>query len=354
MVPKAWKIQAPLAPAVRRGLLAGVPVGAAFLVDLEADVSAAGAISTGAMLAGFIAFDAPGRTRFAWQILAAPAIGAAAALGVLTSEPGWLAAVTMALFASAAALAIAVSLRLYIVALNCVLALLLAQGLAPSSGVAVDVMLLAAAGVALQALFSLATAPFQPPIELHGARFDALRSVGKAIREGFERRSVAVRHAARWGLALAAGVAFYHIVDLGQHGYWVPLTIVFVLRPGESETVERIAMRAAGTVLGLVIGTPLAVLIGGSAIAECIAITVAAGLAIALLAIEYVLFTTAITCLIVLLSHALGQSAWQAADERAIGTVLGLAIVAAVVALWVLPASRRAREARLEADRASP
>jgi Fusaric acid resistance protein-like len=354
MVPSAWKLRAPVAPAVRRGLLAGIPVGAAFLVDLEADLSAAGAISTGAMLAGFIAFDAPGRIRFAWQILAAPAIGGAAALGALTSEPGWLAVVTMALCASAAALTVAVSVRVYIVGLNCVLALLLAQGLAPSSGVAVDAMLLGAAGAALQALFSLATAPFQPPIKLQGARFDALRRVGKAIREGVERRTVAVRHAARWGVALAAGVALYHIVDLGQHGYWVPLTIVFVLRPGESETVERIAMRAAGTVLGLVIGTPLAVLLGGSAVAECIAITVAAGLAFALLAIEYALFTTAVTCLIVLLSHALGQSAWQTADERAVGTVLGLAIVAAVVALWVLPAARRAREGRLEADRASP
>jgi hypothetical protein len=335
VVPTAWKLRAPLAPAVRRGLLAGIPVGASFLVDLEADLSAAGAISTGALLAGFIAFDAPGLTRFAWQILAAPAIGAAAALGALTSEPGWLAALTMGLFASAAALSVAVSPRLYIAGLTCVLALLLAQGLAPSSDVAVDAMLLGAAGAALQALFSLATAPLQPPVELRGGRLDELQRVGRAIREGVERRTVAVRHAARWGLALAAGVALYHIVDLGPHGYWVPLTILFVLRPAEAETVERLLMRAAGTVLGLAIGTPLATLLGGSAVAECVAITVAAAFSFALLAIEYALFTTAITCLIVLLSHALGQSAWQAADERAVGTFLGIVIVAAVVATWV-------------------
>ena len=335
MVPAAWKLRAPLAPAVRRGLLAGIPVGAAFLVDLEADLSAAGAISTGALLAGFIAFDAPGRTRFAWQILAAPVIGGAAALGVLTSEPGWLTTVTMGLFAFAAALSVAVSPRLYIAGLTCVLALLLAQGLAPSRDVAVDAMLLAAAGAALQALFSLATAPLQPHVELHIKRLEELRRVGRAMREGGERRTAAVRHAARWGLALAAGVAAYQIMDLGQHGYWVPLTVLFVLRPGEAETIERIAMRAAGTVLGLVIGTPLAILVGGSAVVECIAIALTAGLSFALLAIEYALFTTAITCLIVLLSHALGQSAWQAADERAIGTLLGIVIVAAVIAAWV-------------------
>jgi uncharacterized membrane protein YccC len=325
---------------VRRGLLAGIPVGGAFLVDLEADVAAAGAISTGALLTGFVAFDAPGRTRFVWQILTAPAIGAAAGLGALTFDPGWLAAVTMGIVASTAALSVAVSARLYVSALTCVLALLLAQGLAPSRDIAVDAMLLGAAGAALQALFSLATAPLDPT-EYHAPRLDDLRRVGTAIRQDIRHRDRAVRHAVRWGLALAVGVAAGHIVHLGPHGYWIPLTVLFVLRPEESETVERIAMRAAGTVLGLVVGTPLAIALGGSPAAESLAIAVAAAFAFALLAIEYALFTTAITCLIVLLSHALGESAWTAAGQRAIATLLGIAIVVVVVAIWVAPARRR-------------
>ena len=340
MVPTAWKLRAPLAPALRRGLLAGIPVAGAFLIDLEADVSAAGAISTGALLAGFIAFDAPGRTRFGWQILAAPAIGAAAALGALTSEPGWLAALTMGVFASVAALSLAVSPRLYIAALTCVLALLLAQGLAPSRDVAVDALLLGAAGAALQAAFSLTTARLDAG-EYPAPRLGALRRAGRAIREDVGGRAVAVRHGVRWGLALAVGVVAYHVIDLGPHGYWIPLTIVFVLRPEESETVERIAMRAAGTAVGLVLGTPIAILLGGSPVAECVAIAVAAAFSFALLAIEYALFTAAITCLIVLLSHALGQSALSAADERAAGTFLGIGIVIVVVAMWVPLARRR-------------
>src|SRR5215211_3550384 len=148
VVPQAWKLRAPLAPAVRRGLLAGIPVGGAFLVDLEADLGAAGAVSTGALLAGFVAFDARGRARFAWQIVTAPVIGAAAALGALTLDPGWLAAVTMGVVASTAALSIAASPRLYVAAMVCVLALLLAQGLAPSRHIAVDAMLVGAGGAA--------------------------------------------------------------------------------------------------------------------------------------------------------------------------------------------------------------
>jgi uncharacterized membrane protein YccC len=339
VVLQAWKLRAPLAPALRRGLLAGIPVGGAFLVDLEADLGAAGAISTGALLAGFVAFDAPGRTRFAWQMLTAPAIGAAAGLGALTLGPGWLAAVTMWVVASTAALSIAVSPRLYVAALTCVLALLLAQGLAPERDIAVDAMLLGAAGVALQALFSLATAPLDPT-EYRAPRLEDLRRAGAAVRRDIRSRHVAVWHALRWGLALAVGVAAAHIVSLGPHGYWIPLTVLFVLRPQESETVERIAMRAAGTLLGLVIGTPAAIALGGSPGAECVAIAAAAAFAFALLAIEYALFTTSITCLVVLLSHALGQSAWSAAGQRAIATLLGIAIVVAVVAIWSAPAPR--------------
>jgi Fusaric acid resistance protein-like len=340
VVSEAWKLRAPLAPAVRRGLLAGIPVAAAFLVDLEADFRAAGAISTGALLAGFVAFGAQGRTRFAWQILTAPAIGAAAGLGALTLDPGWLAAVTMGVVASTAALSVAVSPRLYVAAMNCVLALLLAQGLAPSRDIAVDAMLLGAAGAALQALFSLATAPLDPT-KYHAPHVDDLRRAGAAIRQDVRRRERAVRHGLRWGLALAVGVGAGHIIDLGPHGYWIPLTVLFVLRPQESETAERIAMRAAGTVLGLAVGTPVAIALGGSPAAECVAIAVAAAFSFALLAIEYALFTTAATCLIVLLAHALGESAWSAAGQRAIATLLGLAIVAAVVAIWVAPARRR-------------
>lgn len=340
MIPTAWRFRAPLAPAFRRGLLAAVPVTVAFVIDLKLDLGAAGAVSTGALLNGFVAFDAPGRSRFAWQILTAPAIGAAAALGALTSEPGALAVVAMWLFASAAGLLVAVSLRLYLAGLVCVLALLLAQGLAPSPHVALKALLLGTGGAALQALFSLVTSPSRAPTPLRDRRA-ALRRAGRSLAASLDFASPSLHHALRSGAALAAGVAAYHVVDLGAHGYWIPLTVLFVLRPGADETVERIAMRALGTVLGLLAGTPLAILLGGSAFAEGVAIWIAAALSFALLAIEYALFTTAMTCLIVLLSHALGQSALQAADERAVATLLGILIVAMFVALWSVLIPRR-------------
>jgi hypothetical protein len=327
-------------PAVKRGLLAGIPVGVAMLLDLELDAPASGAISTGALLGGFVAFDAPARTRLTWQLLCAPVIGAAGALGVLTGEPGVLAALTMTVFASTVGMSVAVSRRLAIAGLNCVLALLLGQGLSVDPAQAPEALLLGGAGAALQALMSAAAWTRDrtvEPIELRAG----MSRARQVIAANLNLRSKSLRHALRWGTALGLGVGVYHVLDLGLHGYWVPLTVLFVLRPEPDETVERIAMRAVGTFVGLAVATPLAVLIGGLDVVEAVAIAITAALSFALLAIEYALFTAAITTFIILTAHALGQAAEQAAGERALATLIGLGIVAVAVVLWGGPRTSR-------------
>jgi fusaric acid resistance family protein len=353
LVEGAWQLRGPLAPAVRQGMLAAIPVGVAILLDLELDLAAAGAISTGALLAGFVAFDAPPSARLVWQLLTAPVIGAAAALGALTGEPGWLAVVAMVAFASAAGITVAVSARLSVAAMSCTLALLLAQGLAVHADQAIDALLLGAAGAALQGLVAAAAAvgaPPAPPVHpIAGAR-----AAWRAIAANLTLRSRSLRHALRWGTALGAGVAAYHVLDLGEHGYWIPLTVLFVLKPSAGETWERIAMRAAGTLAGLALATPLALALGPVPVANAAAMTIAAGFALALLAIEYALFTAAITSFVVLLAHGLGQDAWQAADQRALGTLIGLAIAGLAFALWSNRAIGGGAPANSSRVRASP
>jgi Fusaric acid resistance protein-like len=333
LVPSTWRLRAPVLPAVKRGLLAGIPVGIAMLLDLELDAPASGAISTGALLAGFVAFDAPARTRLVWQLLCAPVIGASGALGVLTGEPGALAALTMGVFASIAGMSVAVSRRLSVAGLNCVLALLLGQGLSVTPSEAPAALLLGGAGAALQALMSAAAWTRDravEPIDLAAGVNRARRAIAANLNLG----SKSLRHALRWGTALGLAVGVYHVAHLGLHGYWVPLTVLFVLRPEPDETVERIAMRAVGTLGGLAVATPLAMLIGGLDVLEALAITITAALSFALLAIEYALFTAAITTFIILTAHALGQAAGKAAGQRALSTLIGLGIVAVAVVLW--------------------
>ncbi|MGH2925314.1 MAG: FUSC family protein [Solirubrobacterales bacterium] len=322
-----------MAPALRRGLIVATPVAVAFLFDLELDFAAAGAISTGALLAGFVAFDAPARTRMIWQLFCTPAIGLAAALGALTGEPGWLAALTMTVFASVAGLLVAVSPRAAVAGMTCVLALLLAQGLEISPSEAPEALLLGGAGALAQVLTSAVVALVERTTEPVNP-VAGTRSALRTVRANLSLRSTSLRHALRWGTALGLGVAAYHLIDVGRHGYWIPLTVLFVLRPAPDETVERIVMRAAGTVAGLALATLLAAAVGHHPWADALVIGLTAAFAFALLAIEYALFTASITAFVVLVAHALGQSALQAADQRAIATAIGIGIAAIAVVLW--------------------
>jgi hypothetical protein len=330
---------------VRRGALVALPVGLGALADLFLEDAYAAGLATGALVAGFVAFDAPARIRVRWQLLVAPLIGASAAIGVLSSQEAITAALAMAAVGGLAGLCFAVSMRLLIAGLTCSLALLLAQGFYLEPADAPEALVLGTAGGLLQAATALAAWAFSDRAPGRWSLSEAAGSSMATLRANLSLGSTALRHGIRFGTALGLGVAFYRIVDLGDHGYWVPLTILFVLRPFRDETVERLAMRAAGTVAGLVLATGLAALLGEQPIPTAIVLTIAAAFSYALLAIEYALFTTAITTYVVLLTDSLGTPPIEAADERGLATAIGIAIAAVAFWAWGEADQDRARAA---------
>ncbi len=293
----------------------------------------AGGLATAALIAGFVAFDAPARIRARWHLLNAPVLGLAACLGVVSSQTTATAVIAMALVAGLAGYCVAVSLRLAVAGLSCVLGLLIAQGLYLEPGDALEALALGTGGGLIHAAWALvAWGLGDRGFEQPGLRQRA-RSARTDLLANVSLRAKPLRHALRFGVALAVGVAIYRLVDIGAHGYWVPLTILFVLRPDQDGTLERIAMRAAGTLVGLVLATALAAWLGDAVIPTAIVLTTAAAFLYALLAIEYALFTIAITIYVVLLTDTLGTPPIEAADERALGTVIGIAVAA--LAFWV-------------------
>jgi hypothetical protein len=313
-------------PAFRRGLLVASPVGLILLTQLEFDEAKVGALGTAAMICGFVAFDAPARVRVRWQLLCAPGVGLCAMLGVLSSQTVFTAVVAMALVAAVCGYLVAVSLRLAIAGLTLVLALLISQGLQLGADEWARALAYGTVGGLVQAL-TAAVAWLLWDREGEPFSFGpAMREAVAALRANLNPHSKSLRHGLRFGAALAVGVAIYRLSGFDDHGYWVPLTILFVLKPDPDQTAERIAMRAVGTVIGLLLATGLAELLIDDTVLVTAVLTVSAAFAYALLAIEYALFTTAITVFVVLLTDTLGSGPLDAAGERGLGTALGILV----------------------------
>lgn len=324
-------------PAIRRGFLLAVPIGLALGLELGFDAPTQGAIATGALVNGFPGMDAPARARAGWQAASAPLIGIAAAIGILSSQAGPTAVLALGLMGLLAGYCFCVSLRLAIVGLSVTLAMLIAQGLFLPAGDAWPALLYGTLGGLTQVAWSLLVwvardrAADEPEKAWRG------REAVAALRANLSLASQSARHALRFGAALAAGVAAYRLLDLHQHGFWIPLTILFVMRPERDETDHRLVLRAIGTVLGLIVATALAEAFWGEDLILGAALTVAAAFSFGLLTVQYALFTTAITTYVVLMSSTLGEPAFRAAGQRATGTALGILIAFLAWRLWPNP-----------------
>ena len=312
------------------------------MVELGLGTGSKGAVATGALFVGFPGLDAPPRARAAWQGSVTPFVGLAAALGALTGSSALLAVAAMALVGTLAGYCFAVSLRLSIAGLSVALALLVTQGLGIGPANALRALLLASAGGLLQVVFSLLVYAVGGREEKAGASGWSSREALRALAANLTLRSKSARHALRFGAALAAGVGAYWLLGMHEHGFWIPLTVLFVLRPERDETFRRLILRAVGTIIGLLLATALSVWLHDDGFALALALSVATALSYGLLTVQYALFTAAITTYAVLLADTLGESALHAAGQRGLATAIGIAIAGAAFLLWPNPKEGRA------------
>ena len=154
-----------------------------------------------------------------------------------------------------------------------------------------------------------------------------------AVRAEFTLRSHAFRHAARLGAALVVAGAVYRGLSLGS-GYWVPLTVLFVLKPDYGTTIARGIGRAAGTIAGVTLAwaivTPFS--FSDGAIVSLLALLAFA--AYALFPANYALFSVVLTVLIALLVQFSGGSPVGALLDRVLDTAIGTAIALGAFTIW--------------------
>jgi uncharacterized membrane protein YccC len=153
-------------------------------------------------------------------------------------------------------------------------------------------------------------------------------------------RSAVFRHAARLTIALVAAALVYRGLSLAS-GYWIPLTVLFVLRPDYRGTVSREFGRVAGTMVGVTVAWVVVTAFSPSDHVIVVLLALLVAVAYALYPANYALFSIALTVVIALLAEFSGGSPVGALADRLVDTAIGGAIALAAFLLWPTPEAPR-------------
>jgi uncharacterized membrane protein YccC len=180
---------------------------------------------------------------------------------------------------------------------------------------------------------------------LAGGRLAGGRLAGLAAAASFAERHASIRSAlfrssARGAVALAAAVAIADITDV-QHGFWVVLGTLSVLRTNAASTGSTVLRALAGTVLGVAVGAALVLAIGTGPYALWIALPVAVLVAAyAPGTAPFAVGQAAFTVTVIVLFNLLVPTGWKVGLVRVQDVLIGCAVSLVVgVLFWPRGAS---------------
>ena len=158
-----------------------------------------------------------------------------------------------------------------------------------------------------------------------------VRSIIAAVRGQLSWSSPVLRHAVRLASATAIGVAVARFADV-PHGYWIPLTVVMVLRPETAHTYTRCVGRVAGNVMGIVVASAVILLLHPTGYVAAALAVVFLGVAYAVSEVGYFALSAALAAAIVFLVDVGGTAGAAAVGDRLLATLIGgaLAVLAHV------------------------
>jgi uncharacterized membrane protein YccC len=159
------------------------------------------------------------------------------------------------------------------------------------------------------------------------------------LRANLSLDSSTFRHAVR----LAVMVAIGELLGRGfywRRSYWIPMTIVLVLKPDFATTFSRGFLRIAGTIAGLLLATALFYFLPPGVAMQIVLIFVFMYLLRWIGPANYGIFAIAISALVVLLIAITGLSPREVIWARGLNTAAGGAL--ALLAYWVWPTWERA------------
>src|SRR4051794_13204140 len=158
-----------------------------------------------------------------------------------------------------------------------------------------------------------------------------------AITKGFlATRAVVLRNSVRTGLGLALAVAVTHVFPV-EHGFWVVLGAMSVLRSSALTTGTRVVRAVAGTAVGFVLGAVVIELLGVDPVVLWILLPIVAfGSAYVPEVASFVAGQAAFTMMVLINFNLIVPTGWQVGLIRVEDVVVG-AVVGVVVSVLLWP-----------------
>jgi uncharacterized membrane protein YccC len=160
------------------------------------------------------------------------------------------------------------------------------------------------------------------------------------LRANLNLRSGAFRHAVRLMICVALGNSLGRLIH-PYRAYWIPMTIVLVLKPEFAVTFSRGVLRIFGTLAGLLLATGLFHFLPIHTATQIVFIAVFTFLTRWIGPANYGIFGVSISALIVLLISITGLDPKEVIVARGINTIIGGAL--ALVAYLAWPTWERSR-----------
>lgn len=167
-----------------------------------------------------------------------------------------------------------------------------------------------------------------------------------AITKGFlGTRALVLRNSLRTGLGLALAVAVTHVFPV-EHGFWVVLGALSVLRSSALTTGTRVLRAVAGTGLGFALGVGVIELVGVDPVVMWILLPVVAfGSAFVPEVASFIAGQAAFTMMVLIIFNLIQPSGWAVGLIRVEDVVVG-ALVGIVVSLLLWPRGASASVSR--------
>lgn len=158
----------------------------------------------------------------------------------------------------------------------------------------------------------------------------------ESIRAAFASNSPQTWYAIRAALTLAAGMILYRALPF-LNAYWIPMTVVLVIKPDRQQRVARTLQRMLGTIVGAVLASWIIGIefrVSETPIALALLVLLFAGAAYSLAFVNYGIFSVCLTSYVICLVTLAGLPEKSVVVHRVIATVMGTMLVMTSDAIW--------------------